>query len=306
MINRTLKTTFFCFLTFFINGYCIAQYEPFILNEDIHYQDESCNVISGLRFDSIVAQSDTITYKPKAEMTLFWDAHRWINNEVMLLPNGDHLFRLESINWLMKGRAQVGESWVAYENDTMRVELTCVGIDYDSVLGEWDEVKSFTMKFLTPSAVALPNEFADYEIRLSKSNGYISFFHPHFLTRRGRYAAIYNLIGSTKNAFGYQNVTWRSVFDFQVNDVLHTYLYDSIYTYGQMGWFKYRELYLSQEILEKAETDSAISYKVLQRSNERHVSFYQPHFDSVSIDTLTITYKKINSSIGVDYFLPLH
>lgn len=188
----------------------------------------------------------------------------WIGKKMILKPNGDNIF-INRFNdsITIKTTASIGEKWVMWHKNLILIEATIDTIDTMSFLGLVDSVKTIRLRSVDKNNYPVNFLSADYTIRLSKKYGLIqtpSMYHfPFKINTQYDISGTNNqLIGLSSPKVGFQNLTWKDVFDFEVGDEFH--VHESSFYFGSGT-----EKKIIHKIISKEEVDESYEYNYLKK-----------------------------------------
>lgn len=188
----------------------------------------------------------------------------WIGKKMILKPNGDNIF-INRFNdsITIKTTALVGEKWEMWHNKQISIEANVISHDTLTFLGLTDSVKTIRLKSVNNEGNPVNFLTEDYTIKLSKYYGLIqtpSFYHFPFKvnTQYDNSGTNNPLIGLSSPKAGFQNLTWKEVYDFEVGDEFH--VHESKFDFGNGT-----EKKIINKIISKEQVDNNFKYKYLRK-----------------------------------------
>ena len=304
---------FFCMATYAQDWQCLKT------DRITFFSSDSTNIRS-IRIDSIINHSDTIDYicfkmlreNPFQTECFTKNGDSWMGKKFRVLPNGNNVF-YNKINKpiYIKTKAQYGETWFFYSytnSNSYYIEAKISSIDTMNIFGVNDSIKiiSLQLKDSNNNNVNYVTEWDSIyiintsQLILSKTFGLVqiidflkfpinNIIEIDFDMYGTGY--IYKLIGITNPPLGYKNITSTDIFDFDINDEIHTQdisSYSNYYPYGHS--IQKIEKYISKITSENEDT---ITYTI-----ERcyYTSTYDHGFIDSSAFRDTILFKFIKSA----------
>ena len=243
-----------------------------------YYFSGEYNQVKCIRIDSVKLETDSVYYpfytlcfvdSVKTINQTFYHNYSpgissWIGKKMILKPNGDNIF-INRFNdsITIKTTARTGEKWVMWQKNQIRIEATIDNIDTMSFLGLVDSVKSIRLQSVDKNNNLVNYLSADYTIRLSKKYGLIqtpSMYHFPFKinTQYDNSGTNNQLIGLSSPKAGFQNLTWKEVYDFEVGDEFH--VHESFFYFGNGTENK-----IIHKIISKDVSDNIYTYQYLKK-----------------------------------------
>jgi len=283
-------------------------YECVKENAVSHYYSQDSKPVLSVRIDSIKTFSDSIiyynyTWKRQIENVQFINEASWLGGKIVKLTNNDWLFfnmPLDTIK--IKASAILNENWTFYKfSDGSKIKATVTGTDTMSFLGVNDSVKIINLQKVDAVNSNIASIYNDKKIILSKSYGLITvfpFYYFDYQTPDNLYLnydvdqdSLYQLIGMSNPEIGWQNITARDIYNFNIGDEHHTLreFQCPIPPTGNLTHFEKRKIlkYLSKEY--------SLNNDTVTYSAERCL------YDCTSYIDGTTHYTFTHDTIGVQY-----
>jgi hypothetical protein len=142
----------------------------------------------------------------------------WQGKKALLKPDGRDIYYNENNEAItINTQANINDSWLLFENDSLRVMATSTTINSQSIFGVTDNVKQFSLQVFdslnNPISHPLNSEF----FQISQNYGFViapDFYHfPS--------AEKHNLKGVQLPKLGIYNITRNDIYNFDVGDEFH-------------------------------------------------------------------------------------
>jgi hypothetical protein len=241
-----MKKVFSLLLLFYYSFAYAQNYECVHRGQKKFFTNES-GYLRGIRFDSVVVSgTDTIyyPYKTKRNFAPSSDSTNgsWVGSKIIQQPDGTFLFNtFFKDTVVIKTQANVGESWVFYNDHTPdRYIATVESVEIRTFLGITDSVKIIKISAYNNVGIDTIDFRSKLKIKISKTYGFITlidlymypYHKPYNPLMSGAYWQDLYLAGTTgsttydhnanKTTFNisdFRSPTEIELYDFQINDV---------------------------------------------------------------------------------------
>lgn len=222
----------FCILInrLFCQNYQTISSDRIAFFENKNYYNYS---IKCIRIDSLKQDSeDIILYPNRSILDVDYfcfspNQSSWIGEKIIMQPDYNMYFNLNTDTIKIKTKATVNESWKAYRLiDSTFIIATVISLDTFSFLGLIDSVKTIGFQACDKDSNVIKHQINSKTLQISKNYGFIKIFNfyrfPNFdASFDYHYDTTYNLIGFTNPQTGATNLTKKEVFNFNVGDEIH-------------------------------------------------------------------------------------
>jgi len=271
------------------------------------------SIVFGVKSDSveILTAGDTV-YR---FFTMFWEDPLNIQNcldlyggtlfgkKAILAPDSSLiLITKTSDSVVLKPRAAVGDSWIAYRwpNQDLMIKATVSSQSPQNVLGTMDEVKSivFTVQN-SANQVITSNPINGKVLSLSQNFGLLNTFDFYHFPDD---ASLYSLVEVTPVA-DYRKMVIKRIFDFNVGDEFHIESRDFNYLGYQL--LNGQEEQLMKRVISKTTNtpDTAITY-LFERCAVTKIYLDSQITTTHTYDTVSVTYSYQNFADSALFQMP--
>ncbi len=241
-----MKKVFSLLILFFYSFASAQKYECVHRGQKTFFTNEA-GYLRGIRFDSVVVSgADTIYYPYKTKRVFAPSSDStngsWIGSKVIQKPDGTFLFNTFFRDTVViKTHANVGESWVFYNDHTSdRYIATVESVSVRTFLGFTDSVKTIKISAYNDTGINTLDFRGALKIKISRIYGFICLFDlymfpynkPHSPLISGAYWEDFYLEGTTGleaypyyanrttfNLSDFHSPSEIELYDFQINDV---------------------------------------------------------------------------------------
>lgn len=286
MIKKT-TLCFFIFLSLSLN----AQNWQCIKTDAISHFKSSNDYIASVRIDSTFI-GDTFTDYISYHMVrdglngLISNGDSWIGPKFRLMNSGDNIFYNSlSEEILIPKPQQVSQTWQMFRSNTnnLIIHATISLFQEETFLGVTDSIATINLNVTDTNGLTVANPCSNFVLKLSKNFGLINtldFYNFPFITETydgyGTYPTnTLDLVGLDNPQIGWQNLTAKDIYDWEVGDEFHTYENHSpALPPGASDFSSQRQLI--RKILSKNLTSDSVSYLV-ERCSYSEITFFNPY-----------------------------
>jgi hypothetical protein len=244
----------------------------------VNYYENNGNVISTYITDSSV-QRYTLN-----KMFYRNCANNWLGKYIVDADSALVFFNSNLHPIVFNINTVIGDSNLAYSDDSVDIYFKHVQSDYKSILNETDSIKQYVIhvydKFMQP----LPHhKFSNQNINISKRFGLVNAFSFYYFPSD---TVRYTLAGNSNIENGVQNITARDVFNYDIGDEFHYYHQTFLAEWNNAGNTLNDTTLEIRLVINKIETADSFVYTYKRRLFVRH---YEGAIDTnyVVNDTLT-------------------
>lgn len=284
-----MKNLTFVIVLLFIGNICIAQnYEPILVDSNISFYENEDKSIEGVKIISSSVVGNAKVY----ELSKTWNEKEWrctkpngpswlgekfvvINNQFLFFnKNGDTIFYHPNTN--------IGTTWRLFTfKDSSYITAKIEKKSRQLVLNVYDSVIEYSFEVKNYDGTLRDSKFNNYTLKISKNYGAIGIIYENLLSENFEFA---NLCGITKYKLGYNYLTKRKIFDFEIGDEFH---YEEISFNGNPDDYQSKTI---KKVIDKRYSlpNDTVIYKVTRVTYKDY--FSNNYIDKLKRDTVLETY----------------
>jgi hypothetical protein len=205
--------------------------------------------IKGVRVDSIDYENGSILYYLQKELE--WDesyqypydcwylyllpGNGWLGSKILNTGPYYIFFNDHNDSIFIKSDAELYESWIMYESDSLTVTAEISKIDTICFLGVTDSVKFIGIKVYDSNQVLLNIKTLQEPLILSQNYGFVKLYNFKFFPDTSIINTVmfsHNLVGIPEKNLGISILTNEDVYDYEIGDELHYHKHSYYYPGG--------------------------------------------------------------------------
>jgi hypothetical protein len=251
-------------------------YQTFYSNRIALFQNQN-GLIKSIRIDSVKYLEDSILFPFNNIQEIGFGCYSpyapsWIGSTIVIQDNEYNLFFNKNNDTIkIKIDAKLNESWLAYQlNNSIKIYAEVINYDKVTFLSLTDSVKTIAFQAYNKDFETINHEVNSKLIMISKNYGIIKIFDFYMFPAFEEYqyddCIECDLIGLTNPELGIQNLTWKDVYNFNVEDEIHI-LYESHYWGTAEGYETITKKIIKKYLQKEIKGDSIIYNVDYKRSN---------------------------------------
>jgi hypothetical protein len=291
------------FFVVMIAGIANGQNYRNICNQGITFYKNSNHRLEGFRRDSILFpggnDSVFLSYRSIIDTGATWGKCADTSNGSILgrkiYSKGNgwfYFFNRNNDSVRINSQADVNDAWRFVElSNGSYIQATVTGIVTDSVLGTTDQVKVISFQAKDVANNNIEHVLNQRCLKLSRHYGLTQMLHVYYIPDD---TTLYFLAGKSNPPAGIQEINWRNIYDFNINDAFHYSGWG--YSPASSAVWTRRELIIGKTVYGN---NDSVTYQV-----ERCVKVQggPPPFTNTWVDTLTVKYNFVQMANDASFF----
>lgn len=269
-------------IMFFTLNVKSQNYEPIIVDSNISFYEGFTGSIEGVKIISASKTGNVYNYElSKTWNTSDFNCYKpngpsWLGKNFKVINNQFLFFNYKGDTIFFHPKPDVGTEWKFYTYaDSSYIKAKIERKSQQLLLTVFDSFIEYSFNFYNKYDSLLDNRFYDNnKIRISKNNGAIGMIIANSFPNTLQFM---NLCGVTKHKIGYNFLSWKKIYDFDIGDEFH---------YNELNVVKSPDDYILKTI--KKIIDKKYSFADTNVTYTSRRILFKDFFDNTKTDTYKI------------------
>ena len=227
-----LKVALFVGVLIYINELTAQNYSVLQAEKTFLYKGDY-GYIYTMRVDSVEHQGEDVVFYllntiQEVDYSCFVpNGPSWMGEKILTHPNGESIFyNIYNEPITIRTQASLNETWSCYTSASLLFSATVTSIEMGEILGIPDSLKTISFQAHNTAGLNIQHPVNDMKVVLSKNYGMqktLNFYNfpEHDFGFFLRDSQQMTLSGFDLPEAGTQNLTWKQVHDFEIDDIFH-------------------------------------------------------------------------------------